>query len=235
MRRAQYSCRGSCRSACRVDKILWRLEIERKYMERALALARLGEGFTSPNPMVGAVIVARGRIIGEGYHRRCGGPHAEVWAVRSVSDSETGIDLVYARLLPEDKLSRLQEIRQSHGAVMFVGDGINDAPVLAGADVGAAMGSGADAAIEAADVVFMASNMETVPESIIIAKSATRIAWQNIIFALAVKALVLVLGLAGHASMWMAVFADSGVAMLCVLNSIRILYRQKKAAAPQQS
>ncbi len=148
---------------------------------------------------------------------------------------ETGIDLVYARLLPEDKLSRLQEIRQSHGPVMFVGDGINDAPVLAGADVGAAMGSGADAAIEAADVVFMASNMETVPESIIIAKSATRIAWQNIIFALAVKALVLALGLAGHASMWMAVFADSGVAMLCVLNSIRILYRKKKAAAPQQS
>lgn len=139
---------------------------------------------------------------------------------------ETGIDEVHARLLPEDKLLRLQEIRSKHGSVMFVGDGINDAPVLAGADVGAAMGSGADAAIEAADVVFMTSNMNAVPQSISIARAATRIAWQNVIFALAVKALVLVLGLTGFASMWMAVFADSGVAMLCVLNSIRILYQK---------
>lgn len=137
---------------------------------------------------------------------------------------DTGIDQVHARLLPEDKLTKLQEIREKNGAVMFVGDGINDAPVLAGADVGAAMGSGADAAIEAADVVFMTSNMEAVPDSITIAKSATRIAWQNVVFALAVKALVMILGLTGHASMWMAVFADSGVAMLCVLNSIRSLY-----------
>ncbi len=141
--------------------------------------------------------------------------------------SETGIDQVYARLLPEDKLTKLQEIRQKNGAVMFVGDGINDAPVLAGADVGAAMGSGADAAIEAADVVFMTSNMQAVPSSIAIAKSTNRIAWQNVIFALAIKALVMILGLTGHASMWMAVFADSGVAMLCVLNSIRILYSRR--------
>lgn len=139
---------------------------------------------------------------------------------------ETGIDEVYARLLPEEKLSRLQEIRSKNGSVMFVGDGINDAPVLAGADVGAAMGSGADAAIEAADVVFMTSNMEAVPQSISIAKSTTRIAWQNVVFALAIKALVMVLGLTGYASMWMAVFADSGVAMLCVLNSIRALYKK---------
>lgn len=142
---------------------------------------------------------------------------------------ETGIDEVYARLLPEDKLSRLQEIRSKNGSVMFVGDGINDAPVLAGADVGAAMGSGADAAIEAADVVFMTSNMEAVPQSIYIARATTRIAWQNVAFALVIKALVMILGLAGYASMWMAVFADSGVAMLCVLNSIRILYRKTYA------
>ena len=138
---------------------------------------------------------------------------------------ETGIDQVHARLLPEEKLSKLQKIRSQNGAVMFVGDGINDAPVLAGADVGAAMGSGADAAIEAADVVFMTSNMQAVPQSITIAKSTTKIAWQNVIFALAIKALVMVLGLSGYASMWMAVFADSGVAMLCVLNSVRILYQ----------
>ncbi len=140
--------------------------------------------------------------------------------------SETGIDEIHARLLPEDKLSHLQEIRSKNGAVIFVGDGINDAPVLAGADVGAAMGNGADAAIEAADVVFMTSNMEAVPQSISIARATTRTAWQNVVFALIVKGLVMLLGLAGYASMWMAVFADSGVAMLCVLNSIRTLYRK---------
>ncbi|MCI8483971.1 MAG: cadmium-translocating P-type ATPase [Lachnospiraceae bacterium] len=139
--------------------------------------------------------------------------------------AETGIEEVYAKLLPEDKLAKLQEIRKRNGSVMFVGDGINDAPVLAGADVGAAMGSGADAAIEAADVVFMTSNVEAVPDSIAIARATTQIAWQNVVFALAVKALVMIFGLTGHASMWMAVFADSGVAMLCVLNSIRMLYK----------
>ena len=90
------------------------------------------------------------------------------------------------------------------------------------------MGSGADAAIEAADVVFMTSSMEAIPESIRIAKQTGAIAYQNVVFALAVKALVMVLGLFGIASMWMAVFADSGVAMLCVLNSIRVLYKNNK-------
>ncbi|MEG1947271.1 MAG: heavy metal translocating P-type ATPase [Lachnospiraceae bacterium] len=140
--------------------------------------------------------------------------------------TSTGIDEVYARLLPEDKLNILQEIRKRNGSVMFVGDGINDAPVLAGANVGAAMGSGADAAIEAADVVFMTSNMLAVPQSISIARATNKIAWQNVIFALIIKSLVMILGLTGHASMWMAVFADSGVAMLCVLNSIRLLYKK---------
>lgn len=140
--------------------------------------------------------------------------------------AETGIDEVHAKLLPEDKLTELAAIRKAHKCVMFVGDGINDAPVLAGADVGAAMGSGADAAIEAADVVFMNSSMESIPKALKIARETSRIAWQNVIFALAVKALVMILGLAGIASMWMAVFADSGVAMLCVLNSIRILYKK---------
>ena len=138
--------------------------------------------------------------------------------------SSTGIDRVYAKLLPGDKLDLLQNLRKEAGNAMFVGDGINDAPVLAGADVGAAMGSGADAAIEAADVVYMTSSMEAIPESIRIAKKTGAIAAQNVVFALAVKVLVMILGLAGFASMWMAVFADSGVAMLCVLNSIRVLY-----------
>lgn len=136
---------------------------------------------------------------------------------------ETGIDEVYSRLLPDEKLAKLQEQRSKHGAVMFVGDGINDAPVLAGADCGAAMGSGADAAIEAADVVFMTSNVEAIPQAISIGKKACTIAWQNVVFALAIKALVMILGLLGFANMWMAVFADSGVAMLCVINSIRAM------------
>lgn len=140
--------------------------------------------------------------------------------------AQTGIDEVHSRLLPQDKLTELQKIRNIHEKVMFVGDGINDAPVLAGADVGAAMGSGADAAIEAADVVFMNSNMESIVQAISIARSTAKISWQNVVFALIVKAAVMILGLTGYASMWLAVFADTGVAMLCVLNSIRILYRK---------
>ena len=141
--------------------------------------------------------------------------------------AEVGIDEVHARLLPQEKLEKLQQVRTEKGAAMFVGDGINDAPVLAGADVGAAMGSGADAAIEAADVVFMTSDVQAIPEALEIARQTGRTAWQNVVFALAIKFAVMVLGLLGYASMWMAVFADSGVAMLCVLNSIRMLYKKK--------
>lgn len=137
-----------------------------------------------------------------------------------------GIDEVRAKLLPEQKLEALREIRAQSGGVLFVGDGINDAPVLAGADVGAAMGSGADAAIEAADVVFITSKVQAVPQAIAIARSASAIAWQNVAVALAVKFVVMALGLAGFASMWMAVFADTGVSMLCVLNAVRILYQK---------
>lgn len=139
-----------------------------------------------------------------------------------------GIDRVYAQLMPEDKLTILKELREETGSVMFVGDGINDAPVLAGADVGAAMGSGADAAIEAADVVFMNSSLEAIPQSINIAKSTGTISYQNIVFALAVKLIVLVMGLLGFANIWAAIFADTGVAMLCILNSLRILLKKFK-------
>ena len=147
-------------------------------------------------------------------------------SARSVADA-VGIDEVHAQLLPQEKLNQLRAIRKAHGSVLFVGDGINDAPVLSGADVGAAMGSGADAAIEAADVVFLTSQVSAIHQSISIARRTQRIAMQNVVFALAIKAIVMVLGLLGCASMWAAVFADSGVAMLCVLNSIRMLYSKK--------
>ena len=140
--------------------------------------------------------------------------------------AEVGIDEVHAKLLPEEKVSELQKIRNTYGNVMFVGDGINDAPVLAGADVGAAMGSGADAAIEAADVVFMSSSVEAIPQSLQIAKVTAAISKQNVIFAITIKVLIMILGLLGMANMWMAVFADTGVAVLCILNSIRILYKK---------
>ena len=139
---------------------------------------------------------------------------------------EAGIEEIYATLLPEDKLKHLHAIRGKYGPVLFVGDGINDAPVLAGADVGAAMGDGADAAIEAADVVFMTSSVQAISEAIEIAKQTKRIAIQNIVFALGVKAIVMIMGFLGAANMWMAVFADTGVAMLCVLNSVRMLRRK---------
>ena len=137
---------------------------------------------------------------------------------------ETGVDEVHAKLLPDDKLNKLREIRAQYGEVMFVGDGINDAPVLAGADVGAAMGNGSDAALEASDVVFLHSNLSAVPEAIAVAKKTMRIAKQNVIFALAIKIAVMVLGLTGiYSNMWLAVFADTGVAFLCILNSVRAL------------
>jgi len=136
---------------------------------------------------------------------------------------ELGIDNVRGGLLPGEKLSELSRIREEAGKVMFIGDGINDGPVLAGADVGGAMQNGSDLAMEAADVIFM--NPE--PESVVVAKKiadkARRISLGNIVFALGVKAAVLVLGLMGHPNMWLAVFADSGTAMICVLNSVRLL------------
>ena len=148
-------------------------------------------------------------------------------SAQAVADA-TGVEEVHAKLMPQDKLTELGLIREEHGPVMFVGDGINDAPVLAGADVGAAMGSGADAAIEAADVVFMNSSLTSVADSIEISRDATRKAMQNVVVALAVKLVVLIMGLMGYANMWVAIIADSGVAVLCVLNSIRVLAKFSK-------
>lgn len=135
------------------------------------------------------------------------------------------IDDAYYQLLPLEKVDKLVEIKQNNkgkGITIFVGDGINDAPVLARADVGIAMGAlGSDAAIEAADVVLMTDEISKISDCIEIARSTRKIVMQNIIFVLGVKALVLVLGAIGFASMWEAVFADVGVALIAVLNSLR--------------
>ncbi len=140
---------------------------------------------------------------------------------------ELGIDQVYTELLPGDKVQKLEEImakKSKKGKVAFVGDGVNDAPVLARSDVGIAMGGlGSDAAIEAADVVIMTDEPSKIVSAIKIAKRTVRIAKQNIFFALSVKAVVLLLGALGLANMWAAVFADVGVSVIAILNAIRVL------------
>ena len=141
---------------------------------------------------------------------------------RSIAD-EAGIDEVKSELLPDGKLEALMELREDHGEVMFTGDGINDAPVLAGADVGAAMGSGADAAIESADIVFMNSTVSAVPQIMKVSRKTNKIAKQNIVLALAIKLIILILGLIGFANIWLAIFADTGVAMLCVINTLKLM------------
>lgn len=141
--------------------------------------------------------------------------------------NDLGVDEEYSQLLPQDKVARLEELleeRRNGGTVAFVGDGINDAPVLARADVGVAMGQlGSDAAIEAADVVLMNDSLSRLPDAVRLSRKTMRIAWQNIVLSLLVKAAVLVLGALGIAGMWLAVFADVGVAMLAVLNSMRAM------------
>lgn len=141
--------------------------------------------------------------------------------------SDLGIDKVYWELLPQDKVSKIEELSGDLGRnkkLAFVGDGINDAPVLARADIGIAMGAlGSDAAIEAADIVLMTDELVKLPVALDIARRTKTIVWQNIIFALGVKAMVLVLGAMGMATMWGAVFADVGVAIIAVLNAMRVM------------
>jgi Cd2+/Zn2+-exporting ATPase len=139
--------------------------------------------------------------------------------VRKVA-AQTGVDSAESRLFPDEKLRLMEALRKKAGPVLFVGDGINDAPVLAGADVGGAMGSGADVAIQAADVVYMTGAVDAILASIFLARRTRRIAVQNVAAALAVKAAVLILGLLGIASLWWAVFADVGMALLCTLNAL---------------
>ncbi|WP_069649093.1 heavy metal translocating P-type ATPase [Caloranaerobacter ferrireducens] len=149
---------------------------------------------------------------------------------KKVADSvgkKLGLDKVYAELLPQHKVElveMLEKERQTKGKLIFVGDGINDAPVLARADIGVAMGGlGSDAAIEAADVVLMTDEPSKLVTAIRVAKRTRKIVWQNIVFSLGVKGIVLLLGALGYATMWAAVFADVGVALIAVLNAMRVL------------
>ena len=136
-----------------------------------------------------------------------------------------GLDAVYTQLLPQHKVEKLEMLEKqkgSKGKLVFVGDGINDAPVLARADIGIAMGGlGSDAAIEAADIVLMTDEPYKLVKAIEISRKTKRIVWQNIVLALAVKGIVLLMAAVGAATMWEAVFADVGVALIAVLNSMR--------------
>ena len=147
--------------------------------------------------------------------------------------AQLGLDKVYAELLPADKVDRVEALfseKSPRGKLAFVGDGINDAPVLARADIGIAMGGlGSDAAIEAADVVIMTDEPSKLASAMLISRKTLGIVKQNIALALGVKAAVLILGAAGLASMWAAVFADVGVAVLAILNAIRVLQFRKAA------
>lgn len=141
--------------------------------------------------------------------------------------NDIGIDEIYSELLPSDKVNKLEEVlnkKVGNGKVLFVGDGINDAPVLARADIGIAMGGvGSDAAIEAADVVLMKDKIESISDAIRISRKTNKILWQNIIFSLFIKVAVMILVVVGLTNMWAAVFADVGVTLLAVLNSMRII------------
>ena len=148
-------------------------------------------------------------------------------AVGQAVAGQLDLDEVHAQLLPADKVDRLEELlsrRSEKGVLAYVGDGVNDAPVLSRADVGIAMGAlGSDAAIEAADVVLMDDDPSKLTKAMDIARKCLRIVRENIVFALGVKALFLILGASGHASMWGAVFADVGVAVIAILNAARML------------
>lgn len=153
---------------------------------------------------------------------------------KTVADSvatELGIDEVYSELLPADKVSKVEEVlakKKEKDTLAFVGDGINDAPVLSRADIGIAMGAlGSDAAIEAADVVLMDDDPLKISKAIRIARKCMRIVYENIAFALGIKAICLVLGAVGIANMWLAIFADVGVMVIAVLNAIRALFVKK--------
>ena len=154
----------------------------------------------------------------------------DIDAVARQIAAELGIDTVYSELLPGDKVGKVEELlaQKKRGKLAFVGDGINDAPVLSRADIGIAMGAmGSDAAIEAADIVLMDDDPEKIAKAIRISRKCLGIVYQNIVFAIGIKVICLLLGALGVANMWFVIFADVGVMVLAVLNAIRALFVQK--------
>ena len=147
--------------------------------------------------------------------------------VANIVAGDLGLDKVFSQLLPADKVTKVEELlaaKNDKEQLVFVGDGINDAPVLSRADIGIAMGAlGSDAAIEAADVVLMDDDPMKIAKAINIAKKCMRIVYENIYFAIGIKVACLILGALGLANMWLAIFADVGVMVLAVLNAIRAL------------
>ncbi len=142
---------------------------------------------------------------------------------------QLGISRYFGDLMPEDKVRHIEEFQtEEHARVAFIGDGLNDAPVLAVSKVGIAMGGlGSDVAIEAADIILQTDQPSKIAEAIRIGRRTRAVVWQNIIGALGVKLLVLVLGAFGAATLWEAVFADVGVALLAILNAVRLLSDKK--------
>ncbi len=219
----------------------------------AKLMRRLGVDFSEPRDVVGTVVhvsedgVYRGYIViadevKEDAARairelKAAGIHETVMLTgdaKRIGESvaaQLGLDSVYTELLPVDKVTKVEELiaqKSPRGKLAFVGDGINDAPVLARADIGIAMGGlGSDAAIEAADIVIMTDEPSKLATAIRVSQKTLRIVKQNIVFALSVKGVVLLLGALGAASMWAAIFADVGVAMLAILNAIRMLNAKK--------
>ena len=215
----------------------------------AKLMRRLGIAFTEPADVVGTVVyvaqdgVYRGSILiadevkedakraiaelKEAGIRQTIMLTGDAKRIGERVSAELGLDRVYTELLPADKVEKVEALfteKSPRGKLAFVGDGINDAPVLARADIGIAMGGlGSDAAIEAADIVIMTDEPSKIATAIRVSKKTLRIVKQNITFALLVKAIVLLLGALGIASMWAAIFADVGVAMLAILNAIRML------------
>jgi Cd2+/Zn2+-exporting ATPase len=140
---------------------------------------------------------------------------------------ELGVKGVFASLQPEEKLARMRDIRYGIGKTLFVGDGINDAPVLAGADIGVAIGNGTEMAAEAADALLLTNDLTRLPHAIRIARRTVRTAKQNIGIALGIKTAALILGALGLAGMWVAVLADVGAAIICVLHTLTLFYKTK--------